>query len=97
MLKFYDDEANKKYNDISGYYIEKEKFDKIKASFDSKSPGQRKQQDIDQYNGAVKSFNEATNKYNKTNSELNNTRTQLLNNWNEAGARFTDKHVPKNK
>lgn len=97
MLKFYESEATKKYDDISGFYLEKEKFDKIRAAFEAKKASQRTQQDSDQYNLAVNDYNASSNKYNKTNNELNDTRTRLLDKWNNASSKFTDKHVPKKK
>lgn len=96
ILKFYESEATKKYDDISSFYLEKEKFDKIKSSFEAKG-AKRTQSDIDQYNSAIKDFNATSEKYNKTNNELNENRSKLLNKWNDASARFTDKHVPKRK
>lgn len=96
MLKFYESEATKRYEDISAFYLEKEKFEKIKNSFEAKN-SQKTQKDVDQFNAAVKDYNAASDKYNKTNGELYETRTRLQSKWNDASARFTDKHVPKRK
>ncbi len=96
LLNFYEKETAK-FNDIANFYIQKEKFDKIKASIDAKSAAQRTQSDIDQYNAAVNEFNNATNKYNAVNQELNQTRTRLIDKWNSASDNLIDKFVPKRK
>lgn len=96
MLNFYEKEAAK-YNDISNYYIQKEKFEKIKTSFDSKSQSQRTKSDVDQFNSAVNDFNNATNKYNTLNQELNQNRNKLLARWNDSSDKLIDKFVPKKK
>lgn len=93
LLKFYQDEAEKKLAAISNFFVTKENFDKIKAAFDAKS--KKEQADVDQYNKAVNDFNKATNEYNATNAELNAKRSQLLEGYNKANASFTDRHVPK--
>jgi len=96
MLDFYESEAAK-FSDITKYYINKEKFDKINASFEAKSQSQRTKADVDQFNAAVNELNEASNKYNAINQDLNQNRTKYLNKWNNDSDRLIDKFVPKRK
>lgn len=94
VLNFYEDEA-KRYEQMSNYFLEKEKFDKIKTAFDAKPQNKRSKEDIDQYNNAVNTFNAALNKYNALNEELYNKRSAALKKWNDASSNFTSKHTPK--
>jgi hypothetical protein len=96
MLNFYEDEASK-FSEISKYYLLKEKFDKINASFQAKSESQRTKADVDQYNAVVNEMNASSNKNNALNQELNQNRTNLLNKWNTASDKLIDKFVPKSK
>jgi hypothetical protein len=96
MLNFYESEATK-FSDITKYYITKEKFDKINASFEAKSQSQRTKTDVDQFNAAVNELNEASNKYNAINQDLNQNRTKNLNKWNNDSEKLIDKFVPKRK
>lgn len=95
MLKFYQTETGPKFKDITDFMIEKEKFEKIKASFEAKKERDRTKDDVDQYNAAANSMNNLLNKYNKTNTEFNNNRSKLLDKWNNTVENFTDRNVPK--
>ena len=97
MLKFYKDEADVKLKTLANYFIEKEKFEKIKAAFDSKSQSSRTKADVDNFNNAVNSVNKASNDYNTVNDVLNKNRSELINNWNNVAQGFLDKNVPKKK
>ncbi|MBI5540509.1 MAG: hypothetical protein HY951_10660 [Bacteroidia bacterium] len=94
-LKFYIDESEVKMQKLTNYYLEKEKFDKIKSAFDAKSQSSRTKQDVDQFNAAVNAFNKAAADSNVINNELNNSRSQNNENWNKVAQAFLDKHVPK--
>lgn len=96
MLTFYEKETQK-FGDISNYYIQKDKFEKLKTSFDSKSQSQRTKKDVDQYNAAIAELNTATNKFNATNQTLNQNRAQLIEKWNNSSEKLIDKFVPKKK
>lgn len=95
MLNFYRQESISKFPVMVEYFLQKEKFDKIKAAFDSKRPHDRKQEDIDLYNKTVENMNNISNTVNKVNDELNKTRNSLLSNWNKASNTFMDNHTPK--
>jgi hypothetical protein len=94
MLTFYKLEADKKLAAVSAFYVAKDNFDKIKASFETKPADQRNKEDVDRYNQSVSDYNAATNDYNKVTAELNSLRSALIQNWNQTGDKFTDKHVP---
>ncbi|MES2288075.1 MAG: hypothetical protein V4547_20480 [Bacteroidota bacterium] len=96
ILNFYEKEAVK-FTEITNYFIQKEKFEKIKTSFDAKSQSQRTKKDVDQFNAAVNEYNTASNKFNATNQELNQNRTKLLEKWNTVSEKLVDKFVPKKK
>jgi hypothetical protein len=95
ILSFYNTEATTKLPAVLNFYVKKEKFEKIKAAFDSKPQSKRTQADVDEFNAAVGEYNAATNDFNKVNQELNQTRNNLLEKWNKSVSNFTDKHVPK--
>ncbi|MCC6369619.1 MAG: hypothetical protein IT236_01300, partial [Bacteroidia bacterium] len=95
MLEFYKEEAEKKLNTVSTFYVAKDSFEKIKTGFDAKSANKRTQSDVDQFNKAVNEYNAASQEYNKVNAELNNNRKNFLDDWNKSCEKFTDKHVPK--
>lgn len=96
-LNFYKTEASGKLQDISDYFICKEKFDKIKTAFESKAASSRTKSDIDQYNAAVVELNKSVQKYQTVNADLNTKRNAAIENWNNAVKTFLDKNVPKYK
>jgi flagellar biosynthesis chaperone FliJ len=67
----------------------------MKAAMEAKRPGDRTDQDIDNYNKAVNEFNKAVDKLNKDQNELNKKRDEALNKWNNMSEEFLHKHVPK--
>jgi len=93
MLKFYQDEADRKFQVLIDFQTTKTGFDKAKAALEAKKEKDRTQADIDNFNQLVNEFNKATGDYNKTIQELNANRTKFLNNWNNASANFTSKHI----
>lgn len=97
FLKFYKDESENKIKGMTNFFMEKEKFEKIKAAFDAKSKNAKTQKDYDQFNDAVNSVNKASADYNAINNELNNNRQKYNDNWNKVATAFLDKHVPKKK
>jgi hypothetical protein len=97
VLEFYKNEATVKLPSITGFYVKKEKFDKIKAAFDAKPQNKRTQADVDEFNTGVNEYNTASNDFNKVNQELNNNRNNLIEKWNKSVGNFTNKHVPKYK
>lgn len=96
LLNFYKEEA-KKTTAQSDFILKQENFLKIKKQFDSKPAGKRTQQDVDDFNKAVKEANEGVNDYNKTNNELNKKRTTNLDNWNNTVKRYLDTYVPQQR
>jgi hypothetical protein len=94
VLEFYRQEATKDLPFIADYFIKNDEFEKLKKSFDAKSPSSRTSADVDAYNKAVNDFNKAVASYNKTSQQSNNTRTGVINNWNMTKSRFMDAHMP---
>lgn len=95
LLKFYNQEAKEKAQTMIDFIIEKEKFNKIKAAFDSKNQSSRTKSDVDQYNKAIKDYNDILNNYNKVNQELNNNRNKFYDSWSNAVKNFLDRQIPK--
>jgi hypothetical protein len=93
ILKFYQEEADEKFQVLIDFQTTKTGFDKAKAALDAKKEKDRTQNDIDAFNQLVGEFNKATNDYNKTIQELNANRTKFLNNWNNSSSNFTSRHI----
>jgi uncharacterized protein (DUF1697 family) len=94
MLDFYQSEATRSVS-LADYFLKEENFKKIGKLFESKPPGKRTQQDIDQYNQAVKDINDARKNFNDTNNDLNKERTAALNKWNKSYNDYLDDHMPR--
>jgi hypothetical protein len=97
MLEFYKLESSTKSNDITDYYLRKEKFEKSKKAIDAKRPGERAQTEIDAFNKIVNEFNASVNKFNQVNNDLNKRRNEALNAWNKVSSDFLDNHIPKHR
>jgi hypothetical protein len=93
-LDFYKAESAK-ISLLSDFILKEENFQKIKKAFELKPQGDRRKEDVDQYNKATNDFNKAVNEYNNTNNALNAERSKALEGWNKASANFLDKHTPK--
>jgi uncharacterized protein (DUF1697 family) len=94
MMDFYQSEATRSAS-LADYFLKEENFKKIGKLFESKPPGKRTQQDIDQYNQSVKDINDARKNFNDTNNDLNKERTAALNKWNKSYNDFLDDHMPR--
>ncbi len=95
-LEFFKKEATM-IESISDYYIKVEDFEKLKKNFERNAKAQSDQKEIDKYNEAVKELNKSTEKFNQTVQSMNKGRADAINNWNEAGKRFMDTHIPYSK
>lgn len=96
-LNFYQLESSTKMATIIDFYMQQEKFDKIKASFDAKPQAQRTKEDVNQYNAAITEYNNKLNTFNRVNTELNNSRNLVLNNWDKMAKGFMDRYIPRKK
>lgn len=96
-LNFYQLESSTKMTTLIDFYMQQEKFDKIKASFDAKPQSQRTKSDVNQYNAAITEFNNKLNNFNRVNTDLNNSRNAVLNNWDRTAKSFMDRHIPRYK
>jgi len=97
IFKFYQDESKNKVPKMIDFYLKKENFEKVQASFDKIKESKRTQEDVDKFNNALKEYNDGINVYNSINDELNKNRSKMLNDWNKAADSFTNKHVPRGK
>ncbi len=96
-LEFFQMEATTKIGNIVDFYMQEEKFEKIKTSLESKPQSERSSEEIKQYNDAVRDFNNRLNSYNKQNTALYNSRNGVLNDWDNSVRSFLDRHVPRYK
>ena len=95
MLNFYVKEVNEKMGAISDFFLNKERFDKIKKEFEKK--GSPTKEEVDAYNKGVNDINKASNAYNQNNQTLNQQRKEFLDNWNSTEKNFFDEHTPHYK
>jgi hypothetical protein len=97
VLHFYQQTAEKDIPKLTDFYLKQEEFAKTKKAFDDKSSGSRTQQDVDNFNKAVKEVNASVNTFNQTNNQINNGRTQALKTWEETQKHYMDDHMPHYK
>ncbi len=93
MLNFYKEEA-KKAAAMTDFFLKEENFLKLKKQLDAKPAAKRTQEEIDQFNKAVKDLNATGDSYNKINADLNKQRTNGLNAWNNAVKKYMDFYMP---
>jgi hypothetical protein len=97
VLHFYKQAAEKDIPKLTDFYLKQEEFAKLKKSFDDKPSGSRTQEDVNNFNKAVKEVNASVNAFNQTNNQVNNNRNQALNSWQETEKKFADEHMPHYK
>jgi hypothetical protein len=96
VMDFYIMEAETKVPMLVDFYLQKEKFDKLKTAMDKKGKNPT-EAEVNEFNAAVNAYNKSSNDYNKINTELNNKRSNALDSWNNAVSRYLDKNVSKKK
>ena len=96
-LDFYHIESSVKIAKIIDFYMQQERFEKIKASFNAKPQSGRTKEDVNQYNATITEYNNQLNSFNKLNAELTKRRKEIINDWNISAKNFMDKHVPRYK
>jgi hypothetical protein len=92
MLEFYLHEGKDIYPANVDFYIKADNLQKANKKFNSIKEGDRKQEDVDQYNSAVNIYNKAVKEINKTNSVSIKKHNELINAWNKAVDEFLKKH-----
>ena len=93
MLKFYKEQAEKKYPTMIAFNLKKEHFENVKTAFDKMPKKKRTQDKVDEYNNAINDYNNSINEFNDVNEEANKKRSKHLDQWNKASSKFTSKHV----
>jgi len=83
ILRYFDEEAKVHYPSMVNFFVAKDNFEKATAIIESKKKSKRTQDDIDNYNTAVKTFNNEVKAYNATTQLTNNERSKLLEGWNK--------------
>jgi hypothetical protein len=92
VLNFYKKMAETDLPKQIDFYLKQENFNKIKRAMDAKP--NKTQQDIDEYNKAVKEMNAGVNSFNQAVQNINTQRSTILNNWDAAEKAFNDTHMP---
>jgi len=91
MMAFYKKEAEKDFPTLVDFYVKKANFEKVKKIFDSKGKN-KTQEDVDQYNNALKEYNDAVAKYNQVNQLGNTERNKNIEDWNKKVEAFFEAH-----
>ena len=92
-LQFFQKEAKTSVPVISDFLLKNDNFEKLKKAMSS--GGDHSKQAVDDYNKAVKDFNNAIIVYNKLNKEDNEARGKAIDEWNNGGQGFLNKHTPR--
>jgi hypothetical protein len=96
-LRAYKRMAESELPKVEDFYLKEDNFNKLKAAMDAKSQSSRTQQDVDDYNKAVKDINAGVSSYNQQNTQMNGDRKTLTDTWNATEKNFMDAHMPHYK
>ncbi len=94
LLLFYKNESETSVPNKIDFFLDEERFEKMKTAFDKKKKSDITQEDVDKYNAMVKKINNSVKTTNADNTKTNNKRSQLLENWEKIAQAFMDRHVP---
>jgi hypothetical protein len=92
-LDFYLRMAKNDIPRLTDFYLQQENFAKIKKSMEAKG-NNKTQQDVDEYNKAVRDVNAGVAGFNQLNQNLNKERADASKNWEDAERGFRDDLVP---
>lgn len=95
ILNFYVKEVKGPINNITDYFLTKEKFESTKKEFEKKSSPTK--DDRDNYNKMVNEINKASQAYNSSNQTLYKERTDALNEYNKTVSNFFSEFTPRYK
>ncbi len=95
MLKFYQKEAEEQMPVIINFYVQKEAFERMSETIQSKKKKDLTQEEVDTYNKAAEDYNNSVSDFNATNEAMNAERSKLLDAWNAETQKFLDRHIPK--
>lgn len=94
-LEFYKKEAVEMTPKVINFLMLNQKVEDSKASLEKKPEKQKTKQEIDNFNNLVKEVNKEVGEYNKLNSKFFQEKVAVNNSWEQVGADFISKHVPK--
>jgi hypothetical protein len=95
LLTYYNKEAKEKIQNITDFYVAKEKFEKINAGFEKIKEKDRTKEDVDKYNEASQAYNETVSVFNDTSNEITQAKNELLDEYNKTVKKFLGKHISK--
>ena len=93
LLRFYQLESGKKFQESKNFFVKKDAFNKAKAVYDAKGEDRTKQE-ISAFNKANNEYNTAQTKYSGNNQILIDKRKALMDAWNKAQTDFLLRHIP---
>lgn len=93
-LEFYKKQAQQYVPKVIDFFMFNDKFENAKKSIESKSPGDRTKEEIDNFNAMVKQVNKEIEAFNKTSNSNFQEKKSSVDNWNSVGDAFISNHVP---
>lgn len=94
VLEFQRDEVENKIPALTGFLLKADEFDKMKKSFEAIPAARRTQDDVDNFNRAVKEYNDQIPVFNKNSSALFSSRNKVMEQWEASRKRFIDMYTP---
>jgi hypothetical protein len=92
-LEFYNRMAKNDIPKLTDFYLKQENFGKIRKKLDAKGSS-RTQEDVDEYNKAVREMNADAGSFNQLTQSLNKQRQEVSQGWEAAEQSFRDDVMP---
>jgi hypothetical protein len=93
LLNYYDQEASEHFPEIVDFYISKDNFEKLTKVMESKKKKDLTEDDVNNYNDAVKKYNKAVNEVNVVNETMNKQRARNTDLWNKQIEDYFARHT----
>jgi len=94
VMDFYKKEVAEFTPKVISFLMLNQKVAESKKTMEAKSQKDLTKTEIDAFNKLIGEVNREVGNYNKLNTKFNGERSIAINNWNEAGEYFINKHVP---
>jgi BioD-like phosphotransacetylase family protein len=78
---------------VVDFYLKKDEFERAEKLINSKKKKDLTEEDITNYNDAVKEYNEAAKKMNLLSKKMNEEREKYFKIWNSSVDNFFEKHT----
>lgn len=93
-MEFYKKEVLEYSPKVVSFLMLNQKVEESKKTMDAKSQKDLTKVEIDAFNKLIGDLNKEVGTYNKLNAKFNSERSIAVDNWNQAGDYFINKHVP---